>query len=654
MQKIYHRVVFPNCLCFIVFIISEFSFFQGIAMEQNYINPIDSIHLKYDDLIKEVPDSLQKIQIYYDYSHALNVEGDLSGSIEKLEIALSIAENIQNHQEIARVANSLATNYIMSGDVDKSTKTYQKALASAELTENNSEIAKISMNMAGNYNFLGDYNNAIKYGLNALKIKESNNLWERICYHYMAMSNIFKETGDLDKREEYVMQAYRMKDVEGCASVGDIAKIYNGLGGIAEQRFEHEKALAYYDTLKQFSLKEHFESGVNTALVNSALIYQELEQFEKALELLGEAEQFSNRTPYDTIFSNNCKTELYLSLGQTEKALDLAEENYAKEELIYYSAERLKCLGFLYEVNFRLKNYNEAYRWNDSLQNYEDYVRDEDVRTTIAELEMQYQTEKKEQQIELLQAENRIRTQEKYVYFSLSVVLLLLFLVGTLLYFKNKRETHIQHLELRQQLLRSQMNPHFLFNALGSIQNFMYKNEAKKAAVYLGNFASLTRSILENSTAEKITLEEDIATLVNYIELEKMRFKDQFHYDIFIDEKLDTECIRIPPMLVQPFVENAIKHGLKNLEYKGELNLSFKEEDAGSLAITVKDNGHGLNHKKDLDTEKTHRSMSMSIFKNRRTILSKKYNKEIEFQAVDLGETNPNKKGTEVRIVIPL
>ncbi len=654
MLKFFQKELFPKSYYFLLFFLMDFLCFQVAAAEQATISPIDSIHIRYTELIKQASDSLQKLQVFYDYGVALDEEGDLPGSIDKLEVAFRIAENTQNHKEIARIGNYLATNYIMSGDVDISTKTYRKALASSELTKNSMEIAKISMNLAENLNFSGDYNEAIKYGLYSLKIKESNEIWERICYHYMAMSNIFKETEDIAKREEYVLLAYQMKDKEGCASVSDIAKIYNGLGGIAEERFQHEKALAYYDTLKQFSEKEHFDSGVNTALVNSALVYQELKQFEKALELLEEADRYSNQTPYDTIFSNNCKTELYLSLGQAEKALELANTNFAREELVYFSAERLKCLGFLYEVNFRLKNYDEAHRWNDSLKKYEDHVRDEDVRTTIAELEMQYQTEKKEQQIELLQAENRIRTQEKFVYVSTSVALLLLFLVGTLLYFKNKRENQIQHLELRQQLLRSQMNPHFLFNALGSIQSFMYKNETKKAASYLGNFARLTRSILEQSAEEFILLADEIDLLQNYLKLEQIRGKNNFTFSIEVDDDIDVEFIKIPPMLVQPFVENAIKHGLRNINYPGELFIGFKEfED--DLHVVVRDNGCGINTgTKSKKESKAHRSMSMEIFMERQIVLSKKYKKEIRFLVTDLNETELAQTGTEVKLIIPL
>ncbi|WP_321372678.1 histidine kinase [uncultured Draconibacterium sp.] len=615
---------------------------------------VDSISANYWTAVEKATDSISKIDAIYNLAVHIDENGDLRGSTKQMERALQVALNINDHEWIGKIGNYLATNYLMQGSMDSSTRTYELALSHAELTDDYSQIAKISMNLAENYNFSGNYKNAIKYGLNSLKIKESEGDWERICYHYMAMSNIFKETEDQRKREEYIKLAYAKKDEEGCASVSDIAKIYNGLGGVAQQRLQYEKALAYYDTLKTFCEENGFKQGINTALINSALIYQENGEYETALELVVESDDYADQTMYDSIFSDNCKADLYLSLNKPDLALNLAVKNINREELEYYSAERLKSLKFLYEANFRLKNFDEAYRWNDSLHVYQDSIRNEDVRTAIADLEMQYQTDKKEQQITLLQAENQIRKQERIVYLSISLVLLLFFALGTLLYFKNKRENEMHLLQLRQQLLRSQMNPHFLFNALGSIQNFMYKNETKKAASYLGNFARLTRSILEQSGEEFILLSDEISLLENYLKLEQIRGKNNFSYAIEVDEDMDAEFVKIPPMMVQPFVENAIKHGIRNIDYNGELLVSFRELD-DELHVVVRDNGVGINTMQEKEKQSgVYRSMSMKIFKERQVVLSRKYKKQILFFVTDLSETESPQSGTEVKIIIPL
>ena len=616
-------------------------------------NITDSISIEYIQKINSAEDKASKMEVLFDYGMYLDEAGELEQSTSQIEKAFAFAEELNLNESIARIGNYLATNYIMMGKIDPSTKTYLKALASAELTENQTEVAKISMNLAENYNFCGDYKNAIKYGINALRIKEMPGNHVRICYHYMTMSNIFKEMGNLAKREEYIKKAYALKDDEECASLSDIAKIYNGLGGVAMEKQEYEKALAYYDTLRTLCEQENFIQGISTALVNSSLIYIEQHNYEKALDLVLKAEIYSDHSPYDTIFSNNCLVDIYTGLGRYHEALTLANQTIKKEELDTYSAEKLKTLRYLYELNYKTGEYEQAYFWNDSLQSYKEKIHDQDIRQSIDDLEARYQSEKKEQQIAMLETQNKLKQQELLIFIASTIILILLILAGVLLYFKNKRENRIHNLELRHQLLRSQMNPHFLFNALGSIQHFMYTNNTEKAASYLGNFASLTRAILEHSALETVTLESEVEMLKNYLELEQMRAENRFSYQIIINPNLDSEFIKVPPMLVQPFIENAIKHGLKNLNYPGKIQIRFYEQ-LSNLHISIKDNGYGINETKNKSSQGTHRSMSMEIFKERITILSKKLKKGIVFSISDLSETNALENGTLVNILIPI
>lgn len=203
---------------------------------------------------------------------------------------------------------------------------------------------------------------------------------------------------------------------------------------------------------------------------------------------------------------------------------------------------------------------------------------------------------------------------------------------------------------LKQQLMRSQMNPHFLFNALGSIQGYMYKNETKKAAGFLGNFASLTRSILENSTEEYIALEEEVNTLKNYLELEKMRMNNRFDYTITFNEEMETEFICVPPMLLQPFVENSIKHGLRDISSGGKLDITLLEHESFIEAHII-DNGIGIK-KAAQNKAGQYKSKATSIFKQRMDILKKSFDKLPELEIVDL-ETE-GKQGTKVIVFLPI
>jgi LytS/YehU family sensor histidine kinase len=182
----------------------------------------------------------------------------------------------------------------------------------------------------------------------------------------------------------------------------------------------------------------------------------------------------------------------------------------------------------------------------------------------------------------------------------------------------------------------------------------MYQNESQKAAQYLGLYSTLTRSVLNCSNNELITLEEEINTLKNYIEIEKMRMGDSFSYYIFIDEDVETDFTHVPPLMLQPFVENAIHHGLKNLsDRKGNLviNVTQMEEH---VRVEIIDNGPGINHTRKENRSDAHESMGIKIFKQRMDLIKKKYKKTINFAATDLSEIDPGQTGTIITIEFPL
>ncbi|SMO80299.1 Tetratricopeptide repeat-containing protein [Saccharicrinis carchari] len=597
-------------------------------------------------------DSIKRMEAYYDFGEYLEEVGEYEKSIEQFTAALRIAQSIHRDDKVATMANYLANIYAGTGDFKASNDTYLVALKSAEKIKDSGEIAKISMNLASNYNYTGDYNKAVKYGLYALKTKETTNNLTRICYHYIAMGNIFRENNNTVKWEEYVEKAYKMKDREGCASFGDLAKIYNSLGGIAVAKNELEKGLLYYDTLLTLSKEAGYYLGISSALSNSAGVYKQLGNYEKALTMATEAENYFSGNPYEILFSNNFKAELYQIKGQFAKGLELAKANIHIEDINNYSTEKLKSLQLLYELNFNLKNYDAAFFWNDSLRTAESRLRDEDIRQSFEDLEAKYETEKKEQKIELLSAENKLKNQR--INAGLGVVGALIIVILLIIYISHihKKQAELKQNILQQQVLRAQMNPHFIFNVLGSIQNFMLQNDTRKASNFLSLFSSLTRATLNNSAAETISLSNEISMLKNYIELEQMRKGNKFDYEINFDQNLETDFIQIPPMLIQPFIENSIKHGLETIEYRGMLQVHFYDERR-KIRIEITDNGIGIK-KAALLKKGGHNSKAMQIFEERRRLFAKKTKQHIDFTINDRSDQNPNEQGTQVEIQIPI
>lgn len=234
----------------------------------------------------------------------------------------------------------------------------------------------------------------------------------------------------------------------------------------------------------------------------------------------------------------------------------------------------------------------------------------------------------------------------------------LLIIILSLLYFrklklKNKKErAHLQLqndlLTLEQKALRLQMNPHFIFNVLNGIKA-MSLNDTKTMHTTINKFATLLRSTLTNSRKDNITLSEEINTLKNYIEVEQLMSEKPFTYKLTVETELDIEEILIPPMLIQPFVENAIRHGIMAVKRKGKLAIYFKTKDE-FLLCSITDNGIGINQSKLLKTKSNHQSMALQVTKERIEHLAKNNTLKIN----ELTDKNNKLAGTKVEFKIPL
>lgn len=204
--------------------------------------------------------------------------------------------------------------------------------------------------------------------------------------------------------------------------------------------------------------------------------------------------------------------------------------------------------------------------------------------------------------------------------------------------------------------IKSQMNPHFFYNALNTIQAYIFTNDKFKANAYLSKFSKLTRMILEMSEKETISLDEEITALRLYIDLEKMRFTDSFSYEIIVQNIIDYNRISLPPMLIQPFVENAIKHGLLPKEDDKKLLITFYLSDQ-KLVVEINDNGIGRKKAEELKQKQNekHQSFSTKANEKRLELLNKGNINKIGLQYIDKINPETNESlGTTVLLYIPL
>ena len=211
-------------------------------------------------------------------------------------------------------------------------------------------------------------------------------------------------------------------------------------------------------------------------------------------------------------------------------------------------------------------------------------------------------------------------------------------------------------IQLEQRLLLSQMNPHFVFNSLTAIQSYIFRSDPYMAGKYLASFSKLVRLILENSCLEAITIAKEKETIEHYLDLQLLRFDKKFDYTIEVCPDIDPEHHLIPPMLAQPFIENAIEHGIIHLSTRGQIAIRYTLQD-NKILLEVEDNGIGINETTQrVETNRTkHQSMATRITRERLKNLSKIYGKHVELKIIDLSENlKPDSQGTLVRFVIPL
>ena len=198
------------------------------------------------------------------------------------------------------------------------------------------------------------------------------------------------------------------------------------------------------------------------------------------------------------------------------------------------------------------------------------------------------------------------------------------------------------------------MNPHVIFNTLNSIQQYILNNDTANAVSYLSSFSKLMRRILNNSNERYITLSDEIEAVSLYLQLESMRLGNRFNYKIDVDSEIDAKNIEIAPLIVQPFVENAIIHGLVPKKENCYLSIRFSKISGDKLLCVIEDNGVGRKHSEMMKQERgsSHKSYGMSITKRRLETLTKISNDEFSVEIVDLYDDNGNAAGTRVNIII--
>ncbi|PHN02843.1 tetratricopeptide repeat protein [Flavilitoribacter nigricans] len=438
--------------------------------------------------------------------------------------------------------------------------------------------------------------------------------------------------------------------------------IHSGLGKIYERNDEHEKSVEAYRKVVRMcesmqmrtrlawhylnvgngylamsdleSAREYFHKAINigddtserakaSAYANLGFCYYEEERYEEALEYFERAESIYQSITADDYYNLSIieawRGRLYSELGKKEETL----EHFALAYSYASAAEDYRQLSNISKdiANFYAdqEDYKSAYEYQLLYNRFSEQYTEQVNKRKQVELDVKYEASKKKQEAELLQ---------------------------------------LQATRLQLKALRAQMNPHFMYNALNSIQNFITSHDVSSAAKYLAKFALLMRQSLEYSDLEIISLEKEVQFLEDYLLInQKLRFEDRMTYEIFLDDEIEEDILGVPTMIVQPYVENAIEHGLRSKK-NGKVSVHYSLLDEDTILCVVEDNGVGRERARQIRLQdsryQNHRSKGTRITEQRLQILNNSKGKNGLVTTIDLKDKAGESLGTRVEIKIPI
>jgi two-component system sensor histidine kinase YesM len=552
--------------------------------------------------------------------------------------------DINDEAQIAKNYERLANEFLNKGDKAKAEEYFKKAITSYTKLKLVEDKTRVTRSLAKVQESQKDYESAIKSYEVAGAISEDKSL-EKInandANRLRSVASPVAQAGYVDSNIELLKKENKKEEV----SAAYVQKAENSL----QQKNKEVAIESYNQALAYAKGKPATIIKINNEI---AKVYASDNQFDKAIgineKLLAEAK---TKQDFNTqIKQLQSLSTLYFKKEEPNKAIIALKEAFTLALQKGNSAEAKKSLTSLTQYYNGKGNSKESLALYDQfLQNFDQLVQSD---TTLIDAKTFQVSEDKIRQLEKEKSlkDELITKKNTFNYFLLGsiglLLLLFLWIVKALFSIKTKNK------EIALQSLRREMNPHFIFNSLNSVNQFIAENKELEANKYLTSYSNLMRNTMENSNKDFVTLDNELEQLKKYLELEHLRFQDKFDFKINVDPELDPERTMVPNMIIQPHLENAIWHGLRYLDAKGLLQLEVRLAN-GKLVIRIEDNGIGLVKSQELKTnnQKTHQSRGMSNTKERISLLNELYKKNIAFQ---ISEKAFPETGTIVEINFPL
>lgn len=504
--------------------------------------------------------------------------------------------------------------YFVKNQYDSASHYYIQAQTMAEkLKDEKLQISALS-GISLIFSRMGQTEKAILYNQKIVKIAKKNDEKNALAKAIANLAGQYGQMYDKTKNLKYLDTTENLSNqnlplLKAVKSTNFLISAYSALAGVHFVRKNYLKSLIYCDSALAIANPQKNVHQLFSTYYKKCDNYLMLKDFPKARQFADSTMKYAQKTGEIVTIS-----AVWEQISDCEEALG----NHQKSLQAFKKATLMKDSVFKAEqteiVNDLEQKYNKA-------QN----------EKTIRELGQ-------EQEISNL----RIRLLIGGIALSILIVLLLVFL-----YRQNNLKNRQIILETEQRLQRARINPHFFFNILSSLQSFALQTEnAEKVPIYLAKYAKLMRQILESSYQDLVSLEEEIEFLQNYLELQSLRFPHKFTFEFQVDKTLEIEDLQIPSMIIQPFVENSIEHGFKNIDYQGHILISFQME-VNQLIINVIDNG---SESISSQSVKIYPSRATEIIKDRIFLLNKSHRVQASF---NFGKLNLD-KGFKTNIALPI
>jgi tetratricopeptide (TPR) repeat protein len=603
---------------------------SGIAFEDSAL--VNSSKYKYVEKLNS---------IYNELGNIASDQNNYSLGLDYYYKALSI-DSVTDKKFSAVLYNNIGLNYKEMGNYVKAEDYYLRSEKIDEEENNKEPLASVYGNLGNLYYLQGNYKKGIENNLKALELDSCFNEQVRLIADYQNTG-----LGYLFMNNYATAMAYDFKSIVLSQKINVTSGLqiaYNNIGQEFQSIYEFDSL-----TPREFSYTRNRVKFYVThiALLDSALAY-----YQKSIQYAN-----SMQDKISLLTATRGVGEIYALRKNYPQAILNYEHAYHIADSLGVLMEKMEISQVLGHALAKTGNYPMAIEYLDNAFVLKDSLLGKEKNRQMAEMEAKYQNEKKEKEIETLAQTNKLQIkQSRYAILGLASLALLIAAMAFFLIRQNKINTLNAKIEMEQKLLRSQMNPHFIFNAITSIQSYIYSEEPKTAANYLSSVFRLMRSIIESSKKEYVLLGKEMSALKDYLILQQLCFHDKFDFEIDIDEKIDLENTLIPPMLAQPFIENSIKHGiLNNPVEKGKLQIRLYTGNR-MIVLEIEDNGIGRERSKEISNKQkgVHLSVATDITKERIALLNRNSNRKMEIEILDLKNEKNKGAGTKVVLHIPL